>query len=196
MQHLMRVCIVSLDKNKFLEQIHNQYCIQGKHVLPPQMLKFNLFFSAVTLKIRSRPTNGHHTPMSFLCKFGYNLPNSSLVILHTRKCHTKADRICTKSNMHPSPSVGEHIYSKTCVKRPPLKKNKIGLKDQLLLNEGHKYCRMLHLELNAGQKNCRKLQVEHSAILSTFIKLPILIKIFVLSIFERPFYTCIFLYSD
>ena len=30
-------------------------------------------------------------------------------------------------------------------------------------------------------------EVEHSAILSTFIKLPIVIKIFVLSIFEWPF---------
>ena len=30
---------------------------------------------------------------------------------------------------------------------------------------------------------------EHSAILSTFIKLPMVIKIFVLSIFEWPFYT-------
>ena len=33
------------------------------------------------------------------------------------------------------------------------------------------------------------LQGEHSAILLTFIKLPFVIKIFVLSIFERPFYT-------
>ena len=33
------------------------------------------------------------------------------------------------------------------------------------------------------------LQGEHSAILSTFIKLPFVIKIFVLSIFERPFFT-------
>ena len=33
------------------------------------------------------------------------------------------------------------------------------------------------------------LQVEHSAILSTFIKLSIVIKIFVSSIFEWPFYT-------
>ena len=33
------------------------------------------------------------------------------------------------------------------------------------------------------------LQGEDSAILSTFIKLPFVIKIFVLSIFERPFYT-------
>ena len=32
------------------------------------------------------------------------------------------------------------------------------------------------------------LQVDHSAILSTFIKLPFVIKIFVLSIFECPFY--------
>ena len=33
------------------------------------------------------------------------------------------------------------------------------------------------------------LQGEHSAILSTFIKLPFVIKIFVLSVFEWPFYT-------
>ena len=33
------------------------------------------------------------------------------------------------------------------------------------------------------------LQGEHSAILSTFFKLPFVIKIFVLSIFEWPFYT-------
>ena len=33
-------------------------------------------------------------------------------------------------------------------------------------------------------------QVEHSAIISTFIKLPFVIKIFVLSIFECPLYTC------
>ena len=41
-----------------------------------------------------------------------------------------------------------------------------------------------------GQKYCRMLQGEHSAILSTFIKLPFVTKIFVLSIFEWPFYTC------
>ena len=34
-----------------------------------------------------------------------------------------------------------------------------------------------------------QVQGEHSAILLTFIKLPFVIKIFVLSIFERPFYT-------
>ena len=45
------------------------------------------------------------------------------------------------------------------------------------------------LSLNAGQKYCRMLQGEHSAILSTFIKLPYVIKIFVLSILERSFYT-------
>ena len=33
------------------------------------------------------------------------------------------------------------------------------------------------------------LQGEHSAILSTFIKLPFVIKIFILSIFEWQFYT-------
>ena len=40
------------------------------------------------------------------------------------------------------------------------------------------------LSLNAAQKYCRMLQGEHSAILLTFIKLPLVIKIFVLSIFE------------
>ena len=45
------------------------------------------------------------------------------------------------------------------------------------------------LSLNDGQKYCRMLQMEHYAILSTFIKLPFIIKIFVLSIFVWPFYT-------
>ena len=64
------------------------------------------------------------------------------------------------------------LYNKTCLKRPLKKKTKIGFQDQLSLNAGQKYCRMP--------------QGEHSAILSTFIKLPFIIKIFVLSIFEWP----------
>ena len=39
------------------------------------------------------------------------------------------------------------------------------------------------LSLNAGQKYCRMLQGEHSAILLTFIKLPFVIKIFVFCLF-------------
>ena len=66
-------------------------------------------------------------------------------------------------------------YSKTCVKRPLSKRPKISFQDQLLLNAGQMYRRML--------------QEEHSAILSTFIKLPFVIMIFVLSIFEWPLYT-------
>ena len=61
-------------------------------------------------------------------------------------------------------------YSKTCVKLPLSKRPKIGFQAQLSLNAGQKYCRMLHRE--------------HSAILSTFITLSFVIKIFVLSIFE------------
>ena len=61
------------------------------------------------------------------------------------------------------------------MKRPLSKRPKIGFQDQLSLNAGQKYCRML--------------QVEHSSILSTFIKLPFVVKIFVLSIFEWPFFT-------
>ena len=67
------------------------------------------------------------------------------------------------------------VYSKTCVKRPLSKIPKIVFQDQL--------------SLNAGQKYCRRLQVEHSAILLTFIKLPVVIKTFFLSIFAWPFYT-------
>ena len=40
------------------------------------------------------------------------------------------------------------------------------------------------LRVNEGQKYCRMLQWEHSAIPGTFIKLPFVIKIFVLSMFE------------
>ena len=64
------------------------------------------------------------------------------------------------------------MYSKTCAKRPLSKRPKIGFQDQLSLNAGQKYC-----------------EWEHSAILLTFIKLPFVINIFVLSIFEWPFYT-------
>ena len=63
-------------------------------------------------------------------------------------------------------------YSKTCLKQPLSKRQKIGFQDYLLLNAGHKYCRML--------------QREHSAIPWTFIKLPSVINILVFSIFEWP----------
>ena len=67
------------------------------------------------------------------------------------------------------PVLSGHSHSKTCVKRPLSKRPKIGFQD--------------HLSLNAGQKYCRMFPLEHSAILTTFIKLPFVIKIFVLSIF-------------
>ena len=56
-------------------------------------------------------------------------------------------------------------------KTATLKRLRLGFEDQLSLNAGQKYCRML--------------QREHSAILSTFIKLPIVLMIFVLSIFTE-----------
>ena len=62
------------------------------------------------------------------------------------------------------------IYNCDLSKTAILKKTKIGFQDQLSLNAGQKYYRML--------------QGEHSAILLTFIKLPFVFKIFVLSIFE------------
>ena len=63
--------------------------------------------------------------------------------------------------------VTRRMCSKTCLKRPLKKKTKIGFKDRLSLNAGQKYCRMLPPK-------------EHSAILSTFIKLPFVIKTFIL----------------
>ena len=46
------------------------------------------------------------------------------------------------------------------------------------------------LSLNAGQKYCRMLQGEHFAIFLTFIELPFVIKIFFLSYFEWLPKTC------
>ena len=60
-------------------------------------------------------------------------------------------------------------------KTATLKKTKIGFQDQLSLNAGQTYGRML--------------QGEHSAIRMTFIKLQFVIKTFVLSIFEWPLMT-------
>ena len=69
-------------------------------------------------------------------------------------------------------------------------KTKIGFQDRLLLNACQRYCRVLHLEnSDACQKYCRMPQGEHSAIFLTCIKLPFVIKIFVLSIFEWPLNT-------
>ena len=61
------------------------------------------------------------------------------------------------------------MYSKTCVNGHS-EKTKKGFQDRLSLNAGEKYCRML--------------QRGHSAILSTFIKLQVVIKTSLLSIFE------------
>ena len=63
-----------------------------------------------------------------------------------------------------------HVQSAKNTVKPVLsghskRRPKIGFQDQLSLNAGQKYCRMLPLE--------------HSAILSTLIKLPVVFKTFV-----------------
>ena len=73
------------------------------------------------------------------------------------------------------PSINAHTV-KPVVNGHSIRRPKIGFQDRLSLNAGQKYFRML--------------QGEHSAILSTFIKLPFVIKVFVLSIFEWPLKTC------
>ena len=66
-------------------------------------------------------------------------------------------------------SIHDKKYSKSCVKQPLPKIPQIGFQDQISLNAGQKYCVLQYFR--------------------PFIKLPFVIKIFVLSIFERPFYT-------
>ena len=66
----------------------------------------------------------------------------------------------------------EDTVKPECVKGPLSKRPKV----------------VFQLSLNARQKCCRMLTLEHSAIFLTFIKLPFVIKIFVLSIFEWPIY--------
>ena len=66
-------------------------------------------------------------------------------------------------------------YCKICVKRPLSKRPKIGFQDQLV-------------------KSVAECSEEHSAILLTSFKLPFVIKIFVLFIFEWPF-TQVLLFS-
>ena len=94
----------------------------------------------------------------------------------------QSGRLAEKSNqkniLHSSSIV---IYSKTCVKRSLSKRPKIVFQDQLLLHVGQKYCRML--------------QGEHFEILSTFNKLPIVIKIFVLFIFLSECFTQVLLWT-
>ena len=72
-------------------------------------------------------------------------------------------------------SFSTHEVKENLCKTATLKETKIDFQAQLSLNAGQKYFRML--------------QVGRSAIFSTFIKLPFVIKILVLSIFEWPFYT-------
>ena len=87
---------------------------------------------------------------------------------------------------HTSKCINDRIYvildkySNTCLKWSLSKRPQIGFEDKLWLNAGQKYCTMLR-----GQ---------HSALLSTFIKLSIVIKVFILSIFEWPFYTAFTIY--
>ena len=76
---------------------------------------------------------------------------------------------------HMKSGIRNRYYSKNCVKRPLSKRPKISFQEQL--------------SLNTDKKNCRMLQGDFSAILSNFIKLPVAIKIFTLSLFEWPFYT-------
>ena len=72
----------------------------------------------------------------------------------------------------------EDTVKPECVKGPLSKRPKV----------------VFQLSLNARQKCCRMLTLEHSVILLTFIKLPFVIKIFVLSILSDRF-TQVLLYS-
>ena len=98
----------------------------------------------------------------------------------TRAQHSKDVFVQVQLKISRNCISGDDTYSKNCVKRPLSKRQKICFQNQLSLNAGQKYYRML--------------QGEHSAILLTFIKLPFVIKIFVLSFFERLLYTGLLYY--
>ena len=70
----------------------------------------------------------------------------------------------------------DEVYSKTCVKQPLFKDRKLVFKTNYSLMQVKSI------------PECSMGSIE-TAILSTFINLPFAIKIFVLSIFEWPFYT-------
>ena len=89
--------------------------------------------------------------------------------------HQRAAKIFASCADSSESSLVAQTQEEGTVKRTLSKRPQSGFQDQLSLNGGQKYCRML--------------QGEHSAILSTFNKLPFVIKIFVLSILEWPFYT-------
>ena len=65
-------------------------------------------------------------------------------------------------------------YSKTCLKRPLLKIPKLAFTTNYFL-------------MQVKSMYCRRLQWKHSAILASFIKLPFVIKIFVLSFLSDRF---------
>ena len=96
----------------------------------------------------------------------------------SRTQHSDAGKARTRGPSVSSQALYQRVnirYSKTCVKLSTLKDHKLVFKTD--------YCLMQVISIAEGSNG------EHSAILSTFIKLPFVIKIFVLSIFEWPFYT-------
>ena len=85
------------------------------------------------------------------------LMGHTLVFYTVKPASQKDQKLVFKTNdrfMQVEEKLQNALYSKTCFSKRP----KIGFQDQLSLNAGQKYCRML--------------QREHSAILSTSIKLP------------------------
>ena len=76
-----------------------------------------------------------------------------------------------------NPAPDKFTYSKTCIKRLFVKDHKLVFKTNY---------RFMQVKSIA---ECFKRSNQHSAILLAYIKLPFVIKIFVLSIFEWLFYT-------
>ena len=151
----------------------------GKKQIPATPLKGKLQTSGAACLVHQ---SGQTEKRIIVCKLnGYTVEPlqlklwwSKIQLSQNKFCIYILDSKWTYKYMH------DFKYSKTSVKRPLSKRPKIGFKDQLSLNAGQKYCRML--------------QGEDSVMLSTFIKLPFVNKTFVLSIFEWPFYTG-FLYT-
>ena len=115
--------------------------------------------------------NPHYKSAYFVCQKTASVENACCIYPYALKLNTKdaitmnPDQLFSKIHLAVrSRSISFAIYSKTCLKRPLIKKTKIVFKTDSRLTQ-------------------------HSAILSTFIKPLFVIKIFDLSIFEWPLKT-------
>ena len=86
-----------------------------------------------------------HTPIKCMQIMSYRIIALFIITSHNSLMFTFSVTNNAKCSLAPKLL----IYSKTCVERPLSKRQKIGFQDQLSINAGQKYCRMLPGEHSA-----------------------------------------------